>query len=202
MNENKMAATSVPIHELLARRWSPRAFDASRPVEREQILALIEAARWAPSCFGDEPWRYLIWDRHTDALGWHQAFGCLSASNQAWVKNVPLLLLSCAGSIFRHSDKPNRFGQHDTGAASMGLVLQAVALGLAAHQMAGFDAVKARELFAVPAEYTPMAMIAVGYQAEPEILEGERLAKEKAPRSRQPIGAAFFAGTWGQPIDE
>jgi nitroreductase len=202
MNENKKAATQVPIHELLATRWSPRAFDAARPVEREKIIALVEAARWSPSCFGDEPWRYLIWDRSSDPAGWQKAFDCLGDSNKAWVKNTPVLILSCAGSVFRHNGKPNGHSQHDTGAASMALVLQAVASGLAAHQMAGFDANKAREVFAIPAEYLPMAMIAVGYQAEPNILEGERRDKEKAPRSRQPVGANFFAGTWGAPIGD
>jgi nitroreductase len=201
MNENKKAATQVPIHELLATRWSPRAFDAARPVEREKIIALVEAARWAPSCFGDEPWRYLIWDRSNDPAGWQKAFDCLVDNNKAWAKNAPVLILSCAGSAFRHNGKPNRHGQHDTGAASMALVLQASALGLVAHQMAGFDANKARELFAIPPEYSPMAMIAVGYQADPDILEGERREKEKAPRSRRPIGTSFFAGTWGVPVD-
>jgi nitroreductase len=200
MNENKVATTSIPIHELLARRWSPRAFDSTRTVERQKLAALIEAARWAPSCFGDEPWRYLVWERTRDPAGWQKAFGCLSEGNQAWVKNVPVLMLSCAGSAFRHNGKPDRFAQHDTGAASMALVLQAVAVGLAAHQMGGFDANKARELFAIPTEYTPMAMIAVGYQAEPDILEGDRQQKERAPRTRQPIALQFFSGTWGQPI--
>jgi nitroreductase len=200
MNESKKATTQVQIHELLATRWSPRAFDAARPVEREKIIALIEAARWAPSCFGDEPWRYLIGDRTGDPASWEKAFDCLGDSNKAWAKNAPVLILSCAGSVFRHNGKPNRHSQHDTGAASMALVLQAVALGMAAHQMAGFDAIKARELFAIPAEYSPMAMIAVGYQADPDILEGERREKEKAARFRQPIGANFFAGTWGVPI--
>ena len=200
MNENKLAQTSVPIHDLLARRWSPRAFDAGRTISREQILALIEAARWAPSCFGDEPWRYLIWDRHIDEINWRKAFDCLSEGNQKWVINAPVLLLSCAGSKFRHNGSPNRFGPHDTGAASMALVLQAVASGLTAHQMGGFDAARARAAFAIPEEYTPMAMIAVGYQAEPAVLEGDQLAKEKAPRSRQPVGNHFFAGRWGDPF--
>ena len=200
MNENKLAQTSVPIHDLLARRWSPRAFDSRRPVSREQILRLVEAARWAPSCFGDEPWRYLIWDRHEDEATWRRAFDCLTEGNRKWVINAPVLMLSCAGSIFRHNGKPNRHAQHDTGAASMALALEAVALGLAAHQMAGFDAARARAAFVIPEAYTPMAMIAVGYQAEPEVLEGDQLAREKAPRSRQPMGEHFFSAAWGFPF--
>src|SRR3954468_13376223 len=96
---DKPAVTKTAIHELLAKRWSTRAF-AAKPVTHEQLASLLEAARWAPSCNGDEPWRYLVWDKQTDPAGWQQAFDCLSAGNQAWVKNVPVLMLSCAGSTF------------------------------------------------------------------------------------------------------
>jgi nitroreductase len=196
----KKAQTSVAIHDLIARRWSPRAFDKSKPVSRAQIMALLEAARWAPSCYGDEPWCYLLWDRDRDSSSWQKAFECLSDSNQVWVKNAPLLLASIAGSQFAHSGKPNRWGQHDTGAASANLVLQAVALGLAAHQMGGFDADKLREKFAIPAGYTPMAMIVVGYQADADILEGNIRERELAARARKPLGEKFFEGTWGIPV--
>jgi nitroreductase len=196
----KKAETSVPIHELLARRWSPRAYDAIRPVARTQLQALIEAGRWAPSCNGDEPWRYLIWDRIRDPAGWQKAFACLAPGNQAWVKNVPLLMLSCAGSKFAHNGKPNRWSQHDTGMASLSIALQAVALGLIAHQMGGFDAEQARAAFNIPAEYTPMAMIAIGYQAEPAVLPDEIKAKEIAPRRRRPLAECFFEGAWDTPV--
>lgn len=196
----KNASTNVPIHDLLVRRWSTRAFDPNRPVSREQLAVLLEAGRWAPSCNGDEPWRYLIWDRGLDPEGWQKAFDCLSENNKKWVKNVPLLMLSNAGSIFGATGKPNRWGQHDTGAASCCMALQAVELGLMVHQMGGFDADKARAAFAIPAEYTPMAMIAVGYQTEPEILDEETKKKELAPRARKPLAERFFEGGWGKGI--
>ena len=200
MPVTKIALTSQVIHDLIARRWSPRAFDKNKPVSRKQLIALLEAARWAPSCFGDEPWCYLVWDRHRDPDSWQKAFECLAEGNQVWVKNAPLLLASIAGSQFARNGKPNRWGQHDTGAASANLVLQAVALGLAAHQMGGFDADKLREKFAIPASYTPMAMIAVGYQADAAFLEGEIKERELAPRARRPLGEKFFDGTWGVPV--
>ena len=196
----KPATTSRPVHDLFVRRWSTRAFDAKRPVSREQLITLIEAARWAPSCNGDEPWRYLIWDRARDPEGFQKAFDCLSDNNRKWVKNVPLLLLSCAGSSFAATGKPNRWTQHDTGAASTSLALQATAMGLAAHQMGGFDAEKARAAFGIPADYTPMAMIAVGYQAEPDVLDEETKKKELAPRGRKPLAERFFEGGWGKGI--
>jgi nitroreductase len=196
----KPAPTSRPIHDLLARRWSSRAFDLKRQVTREQLLTLLEAGRWAPSCNGDEPWRYLIWDRGRDPEGFQKAFDCLSENNKKWVKNVPLLMLSCAGSTFAATGKPNRWTQHDTGAASVSIALQAVALGLMVHQMGGFEADKARAAFGIPAEYTPMAMIAVGYQAAPDILDEETKKKELAPRARKPIAERFFEGGWGKGV--
>jgi len=196
----KKAQTSVAIHDIIARRWSPRAFDKSKPVSRGQVMALLEAARWAPSCYGDEPWRYLVWDRYRDPGPWQKAFECLSEGNQAWVQNAPLLLASVAASQFVHNGNPNRWGQHDTGAASANLVLQAVALGLAAHQMGGFDVDMLRERFAIPAGFTPMAMIAVGYQADVAILERNFKERELAARTRRPIGEKFFEGAWGVPV--
>jgi len=196
----KPAQTSRPIHDLLARRWSTRAFDAAKPVTREQLTTLLEAGRWAPSCNGDEPWRYLVWDRARDPEGFQKAFDCLSDNNKKWVKNVPLLMLSCAGSNFAATGKPNRWTQHDTGAASLSIALQADALGLAVHQMGGFDAEKARAAFGIPVEYTPMAMIAVGYQAAPDVLDEETKKKELTPRARKPLAERFFEGGWGKGI--
>ncbi|MEA3158113.1 MAG: hypothetical protein QOK44_5702 [Betaproteobacteria bacterium] len=198
--DERRAITSAPIDELLAKRWSPRAFDSRRTVSREQLAALLEAARWAPSCNGDEPWRYLMWDRSRDPQGWQKAFECLSENNKKWVKNVPLLMLSCAGSIFGHSGKANRYGQHDTGAASVCLALQGAALGLAVHQMGGYDATKARVSFNIPEEYTPMAMIAIGYQAAPHVLDDETREKELKQRARKPLETHFFEGGWGEGV--
>ena len=198
--QDRLAQTSKPIHDLLARRWSPRAFDPNRPVSRDQLKVLLEAGRWAPSCNGDEPWRYLIWDKGRDAAGWQKAYDCLSENNKKWVKNVPLLMLSCAGSNFEATGKPNRWTQHDTGAASVSMALQAVAMGLVVHQMGGWDVEKARAAFAIPADYTPMAMIAVGYQTSADILDEETKAKELRPRARKPIAERFFEGGWGKGI--
>ena len=197
---DRLAQTSKPIHDLLARRWSPRAFDPNRPVSREQLRTLLEAGRWAPSCNGDEPWRYLIWDKARDPQGWQKAYDCLNENNKKWVKNVPLLMMSCAGSAFEATGKPNRWTQHDTGAASVSMALQAVAMGLIIHQMGGWDAEKARAAFSIPPEYTPMAMIAVGYQASPDVLDDETKAKELRPRGRKPLAERFYEGGWGKGI--
>jgi nitroreductase len=196
---DKPAHTQTPIHELIARRWSGRAFDAAKPVTRTQLTALLEAARWAPSCFGDQPWRFLVWDRFHDSATWQRAFACLGEWNQNWVKNAPVLLLATADSVFMKNSKPNRWGQYDTGAASENLCLQAVALGLMAHQMGGFDAERVQREFQIPARYTPMAMIAVGHPGAPEVLNDELKALELAARERSVLGERFFDGTWARP---
>lgn len=196
---DKPAMTQVPIHELLARRWSPRAFDPARNLSREQITALCEAARWAPSCFGDEPWRFVLCDRASDEAAWRAALGCLTEKNQRWAQHAPLLVAVSAAERFAHNAKPNRWGQYDSGAAAENLCLQATALGLSAHQMGGFDAAKVRESLGVPPDYHCMAMVAVGYQAPAETLAEEFREAEAAARRRQPLGSRFFAGRWERP---
>nr|WP_294840950.1 nitroreductase family protein [uncultured Methylotenera sp.] len=194
------AITQVPIDNTLANRWSGRAYDAAKAVTQEQVVALLEAARWAPSCFGDQPWRFVVWDKNTDAASWQQAFDCLVPGNQAWVKDAPLLLLICADTLFGHNQKANRWAQYDTGAAAENVCLQASSMGLMAHQMGGFDPDKARVTFNIPEQYTLMAMMSVGHPADIATLEGDILARETAPRTRKPLSELFFGATWGQPV--
>ena len=191
----KPAPTQAPIHPLLARRWSGRAIDPDRAVEPDKLDTLLEAARWAPSCFNDQPWNYLIFDG-SDPQALEQARSCLVEGN-AWAKKAPVLLLSVARETFAHNGKPNRHGQHDVGLASENLVLQAIELGLVTHQMAGFDSDKARQLFAIPEGHTPMAMIALGYPGKIEALPEPLQERERAPRTRKPAEAWAFAGKWG-----
>jgi nitroreductase len=196
----KPAVTQVPIHELIANRWSGRAYDASKPVSHGQVIALLEAARWAPSCFGDQPWRFLVWDKNTDEKSWQQAFDCVVPGNQTWVKQSPILMLSCADTLFGHNQSPNRWGQYDTGAAAENLCLQAAHLGLIAHQMGGFNADLAREKFNIPAQYTPMAMLAVGYEGDANALPDDLKTRELAERKRKALGELFFDGVWDKPV--
>lgn len=197
---NKPASAVFPIHDLLAGRWSPRALDGNRTVEREMLVTLLEAARWAPSCYGEQPWRYMIFDRFRHAPQWQQAFELLAPGNQGWANNAPVLLISLAKKHFTHNDSPNRWAQHDVGAASENLCLQAHAMGLIAHQMGGFDADAARERLNIPEEFQPMAMIAVGYPGPIEVLDETTAEKEHAPRTRKPLEELMFEGTWGNPV--
>jgi len=185
-----------PINALIARRWSPRIFQGGRRIGPEKIMTLLEAARWAPSCFNEQPWRYLVFDG-SDAGAMARAQGCLVDGN-AWAKQAPLLLIAVARDDFTHSGTPNRTAQHDVGLASENIVLQAVELGLTAHQMAGFDLECARQEFGIPPGYSPLTMIAIGYPYREEldaIPEKLRL-KELAVRERKEIGEFAFAGRW------
>jgi nitroreductase len=192
----KPAITQQAIHELLANRWSGRAYDAAKAVSQEQVVSLLEAARWAPSCFGDQPWRYVFCNKADNMQAWQAAFDCLVPGNQGWAVNAPVLLLICADTLFGHNDKPNKWAAYDTGAATENLCLQATALGLMAHQMGGFDADKARATFKVPERYQILAMVTVGYQAAVESLSGEVKERELAARSRKPLEELFFNGVW------
>lgn len=198
----KLADTTVPIHPLLAQRYSPRSFAADKAVSHAQLIALCEAARWAPSCFGDEPWRLIVCDKNTQPDAWQQAYDCMVPFNQSWAGNAPVLIIITADTRFVHNDKPNAHGQYDTGAAAISLALEAVNQGLVTHQMGGFSADTAREKFAIPTRYTPIAMMAIGYQAPAAQLPAEMQADEQAARQRQPLGSRFFAGAWDQPITD
>jgi nitroreductase len=198
----KPAPANLPINELMKRRWSPRAFEEGRALEREQILTILEAARWAPSCFNDQPRFFIIFDG-TDAGALDRARACLAEGN-AWALKAPVLMLSVARDTFANNGKPNRWAQHDTGLATENLLLEAVELGLAAHPMAGYDAERARCEFGIPDGFTPIAMIAIGYPYRGKLddLDEKLRGKELAGRERKAIAGFAFAGKWNVPYPE
>jgi nitroreductase len=195
------AQTGYPINELMRRRWSPRAFEEGRPIEREKLLTMLEAARWAPSCFNDQPRRFLVFDG-SDSEALERARACLIPGN-AWAVKAPVLMLSVARETFEQNGKPNRWAQHDTGLATENLLLEAVELGLAAHPMAGYDVDRARSEFGIPEGFTPIAMIAIGYpyRGQLEELDEKLRARELTSRERKAIGETAFAGVWNVPYD-
>lgn len=195
----KPAQPQFPIHDLLVRRWSPRAFD-ERPVESPILWSLFEAARWAPSSSNEQPWRFIVATKRDHELEWKRLFDCLAEGNRIWVIRAPVLMLSIASLSFEDDGQPNRHAFHDTGLAVENLVLQAAAQGLVAHQMAGFDVEKARADLRIPAGYEPVAMIAVGYPGDPALLPERLREREIRPRSRRPIHEWTFFGQWGTPI--
>ena len=196
----KPAITQTKIHDIIANRWSGRAYDANKPVTQEQLISLLEAARWAPSCFGDEPWRFIVWDKNKDATAWEKALDCIVPGNQTWAKDAPVFVLVCADTLFNHNQKPNRWGVYDTGAAAVSLCLQATSLGLMTHQMGGFDGDKTRAAFNVPEQYQMMSMLAVGHATDVDGLPEDLKERELAPRKRRALGELFYNGVWNQPI--
>lgn len=195
---DKPADTEYPIHDLLRQRWSPRAFD-ERPIEPEKLRSLFEAARWAPSSNNEQPWRFIAATKE-HKVEYDRLFNCLVEGNQKWAYRAPVLILSVASLNLEDEVKPNRHAFHDTGMAVENLVLQATALGLVAHQMAGFDVEKARVDLKIPQGYEPVAMIAVGYLGDLASLSDRLREREQQPRSRQPISEWTFSGQWGTPF--
>ncbi len=192
----KPADTQYPIHDLLRQRWSPRAFD-DRPVELEKLRSLFEAARWAPSSNNGQPWRFLVAMKENKAEH-DRLFNCLVEANQKWTYRAPVLLLSVAALQFEDGS-PNRHALHDTGMAAENLVIQATALGLVAHQMAGFDIDRARADCQIPDGYEPVAMMAVGYPGDPALLSDRLRAREVQPRVRKPFTEFVYSATWEHP---
>jgi len=193
----KKAISSAQLDETISKRWSCRAFDIAKSVNREQILSLCEAGSWAPSCYGDEPWRFIVFDKFSDEPAYSRAFSCIGEWNQSWAKNAPVLFFSFADTKFRKSGKPNRWAQYDTGSAVENIILQAVWLGLMAHPIGGFGSEKVMKEFKIPENFTPMSVVAIGYQAEAEILEEEYRISEVKERFRRPLGETFFFSDFG-----
>lgn len=198
----KPAPADYTLDDDIARRWSPRIFEGGRAVEHEKIMTLLEAARWAPSCFNEQPWRYLVFDG-TDEEAMERARSCLVEGN-AWALKAPVLMVSIARDNFTHNEQLNRTAQHDVGLASENLVLEVVNLGLVAHQMAGFDVARVRSEFNVPEGFTVLAMIAIGYpyRGDLDSVDEKTRSKELAARSRKSVGEIAFAGSWDAPYEQ
>jgi len=197
----KPAITDVKIEKVIAERWSGRAYDSATPVSNENIMSLCEAARWAPSCFGDQPWRFIVWNKFEDEVSWQKAIDCLAPGNQEWAKNAPVLVLAASVTTFSHNGSDNKWVGYDTGAASISLCLQATSLGLMSHQMGGFDSKKIKQVANAPEEISCWAMIAIGHPASLDSLTEEQLERELNARERNPLSNQFFSNQWDSPLN-
>ncbi len=193
---SKIAETEHPVHELIAQRWSPYAFDATRTVATDDLLALFEAARWAASSYNEQPWRFIVATK-ADPAEYGKVLSCLVEPNQQWAKNAPVLFLTIIHEHFERNGKPNGVALHDLGLAMGNLTLEATTRGLAVHQMGGILPDKAREIFNVPEGYKVATGVAVGYAADPVTLSDDLKKRETAPRSRKPLSDLLFEGNWG-----
>lgn len=191
---SKPADTDKPLLEAIAKRWSPRAFAEREPTDAELEL-VFEAARWAASCFNDQPWRYILVRRAEPEFA--DALAGLVESNQAWAREAPVLGFSLAQPSFTQTGAPNMHAWHDVGAASALLSIQAATIGLMVHQMAGIVRDVVRERFNVPESLEVVAGFAMGWPGDPQQLAEPYRERELAPRSRRALSDTLIRGRFG-----
>jgi nitroreductase len=191
----KHGPTESGVEELLLKRWSPRSY-ADKPVSSEDLTKIFTAAAWAASSYNEQPWRFLVGKKGDETYA--KILDSLVEFNQAWAKSAPVLILSVGKKTFSHNGQPNAHALHDTGAASANLTLQATALGLHTHGMAGLDKDKARANFNIPEDYEIGAVWALGYLGDPAALPEQMQALETANRVRKAL-AEFVFRTWDNP---
>ena len=192
---SKEASPDYPIHELLAKRWSPYGFQ-SRPVAADDLRSLFEAASWSASSFNEQPWRFLV-STQANAAEFEKMLSCLAEPNQVWAKAAPVLALGIAKLDFTRNGKANRVAIYDLGAAACSLTFEATARGLMVHQMAGILPDKARDLYQVPDGFEVMTALAIGYVADPNDLPDALKQRDLKPRQRNPLSEFVFGGEWG-----
>ena len=181
---------SHPIESLFADRWSPRSL-LPEPISEPDLLTIFEAARWAPSSYNNQPWRFLYARR--DSAAWPLFFNLLVEQNQAWAKDAAVLILVISNTKFDHNGKDSPTHSFDAGAAWQNLALQAWLKGYATHGMQGFDYERARKELDIPKDFAVEAMIALGKEGPPEALAPE-LRERETPNQRRPIAETFVEG--------
>ncbi len=192
----KPAKTTFDIHPIIKKRWSPRAFQ-STPIQKETVMRLLEAARWAPSSFNEQPWRFMVGFKGDNT--WQRIHDAMVEFNQQWAGNAPVLIMAIGNKI-SSKGKTNAVYQYDVGQSMAYLTFQATEEGLAAHQMGGFSKEKAIELFDIPEDHEPIALMAIGHQDKPGTLSPDFEKMENAPRARKPLSELVFAGEFGESL--
>lgn len=178
------------IHPLILSRWSPRSMTGEE-ISDKDLMTMFEAARWAPSAYNDQPWRFIYAKKGKPQ--WETFFNLADEGNRGWIKNASVLVVVLARKTFERNNKPNICHLFDTGSAWENLALQAVDLGWYAHGMAGFDFEKARVELKVPEEYDVAAMIAIGKKDTKENLS-EEMQKSKIPSLRKELKEIIMEG--------
>jgi len=191
----KPAITNMNLHPLLKQRWSPRSF-MEKPVDNLTLQRLFEAARWAPSSSNEQPWRFIV--GHKGTKTWNAIWETLVDFNQKWAQLAPVLVLSLGRKISSKNNKPNIAYKYDVGQSVAYITFQAMHEGLYVHQMGGFDATRAAQLFNVPEEYEVVTAFAIGYKGAPDLLEENFRDMEKAARSRIALDEMVFSGQYGE----
>jgi len=173
-----------PIEEIFLKRWSPRAM-SGEAVSQDAVNQLFEAARWAPSTYNEQEWRFLY--AHKETGQWSDFFDLLVDANQAWCENAGVLIVAFSRTTFVKNGKPNNVHEFDTGLATQNLLLQAASLGLVAHAMGGFDRGQSKRTLNIPDGFEPHCMIAVGHPGKISSLPEDYQGMDKEPSGRKPI---------------
>lgn len=193
---DRTAPTDHAVLPAIAARWSPRSY-LDTPVPDAALHSILEAGRWAASAYNEQPWQYLVARKNVEAEAFAKLLGCLVPFNQGWIGAAPVLMLACARLNSAGNGKPNPWAHYDAGQASSAMAIQAAALGLQLHQMAGFDAAAARTAFTIPEDVAPIAAMVLGTPGPASALPEQLAQRETAPRARKPASELFFFGNWG-----
>ncbi len=182
-----------PVLDLILNRWSPRAM-SGESIDHNQLMSLFEAARWAPSSYNHQPWRFIY--AHRDTPEWDRLFNLLKPGNQQWVQNAAVLIVAISHHYFEHDNAFSRTHSLDTGAATENLALQGFSMGLIVHGMEGFDYERTAKDLAIPDTYTVEAMYAVGKPGSIAALP-ESLQQREKPSGRLPTDELVYKGRFG-----
>jgi nitroreductase len=191
----KEAKTSAPINELAKNRWSPRAF-LDKPVAKEKLVSMFEAARWSASGGNEQPWRFIVGVNHDET--WQKIFSTLAEGNREWNDHVPVLILAIGYKISSWDGNISDYFQYDTGQAVAHLSIEAMNQGLHVHQMGGFSIDHSREIFEIPGTCQPLTVIAAGYLGEPLSLPEKLKQRELLERTRKELSEIVFSGKFGK----
>lgn len=185
------AETSQPIHEIIATRRSPRSLNPEVPLTDQDLIAILEAARWAPSAFNGQPWRFFV-GRSGDEV-FTKILSTLVPFNQSWAKNAAALI-TVAAKTTKDDGTINVDYQYDCGLAVSQMVFEIHHRGYVAHQMTGFDRAQSAEVLSMAPDLTSVVVIAIGKQDVPQKLEGPAAERELAPRTRKELSELVIAG--------
>lgn len=192
---DRTAPADTPLLPAIAARWSPRAF-RDAPVPEATLARVLEAGRWASSCYNEQPWAFIVADRHRDADAFARIFAMLSDNNRKWAGAAPVLIVGCARTRFAGNGNANIHAWYDLGQATSAMAIEAAGLGLQMHQMAGIDRARAKQELGIPDDVDVAVALALGHPGDASSLPEALAAREAAPRVRKPRSAFAFTGRW------
>ncbi len=187
------------LHELIKNRYSTRAF-APDKIDTEILLSLFEAARWAPSSMNEQPWRFIV-ALNDDTESFNKMLSILNDTNRIWAIKAPLIILTTTKLRFTKNNQMNNFALYDAGQAMAYLTMQAYYMGLFARQMGGFNSEKAKEVFAIPDDFVPVTITAIGKKGDVNTLPELVREKEYTIRNRKQLNEILFAKRFNSPVE-